>query len=71
MRSGVGWMGKGWGQDDIFIDLHNMKAGEKWRETLVKANVACDALFFSPRPRRSTAMNAGARCGVPRTTARM
>ena len=43
-------MGKGWGQDDIFIDLHDMKAGEKWRETLVKANVACDALLFLASP---------------------
>jgi len=43
-------MGKGWGQDDIFIDLHDMQAGEKWRETLVKANVACDALLFLASP---------------------
>ena len=45
------WLvGKGWGQDDIFIDLHDMQAGEKWRETLVKANVACDALLFLASP---------------------
>jgi formylglycine-generating enzyme required for sulfatase activity len=43
-------MGKGWGKDDIFIDLHDMKAGEKWRETLVKANLACDALLFLASP---------------------
>ncbi|MBU1212608.1 MAG: SUMF1/EgtB/PvdO family nonheme iron enzyme [Alphaproteobacteria bacterium] len=43
-------MGRGWGQDDIFIDLHDMQAGEKWRETLVKANVACDALLFLASP---------------------
>jgi formylglycine-generating enzyme required for sulfatase activity len=41
---------KGWGEDDIFIDLHDMQAGEKWRETLVKANVACDALLFLASP---------------------
>lgn len=43
-------MGKGWGEDDVFIDLHDMQAGEKWRETLVKANVACDALLFLASP---------------------
>ena len=26
---------KGWSRDDVFIDLHDMQAGEKWRETLV------------------------------------
>jgi len=41
---------KGWGEDDVFIDLHDMQAGEKWRETLVKANVACDALLFLASP---------------------
>ncbi len=43
-------MGKGWGEDDVFIDLHDMQAGEKWRETLVKTNVACDALLFLASP---------------------
>jgi hypothetical protein len=32
--------------DEVFIDLHDMQAGEKWRETLVKANVACETLLF-------------------------
>ena len=41
---------KGWSRDDVFIDLHDMQAGEKWRETLVKANVACDALLFLASP---------------------
>jgi hypothetical protein len=27
-----------------------MQAGEKWRETLVKANVACEALLFLASP---------------------
>jgi formylglycine-generating enzyme required for sulfatase activity len=43
-------MRRGWGEDDIFIDLHDMQAGEKWRETLVRANVACDALLFLASP---------------------
>ncbi len=37
---------KGWSKDDVFIDLHDMRAGEKWRKTLVKANVACEALHY-------------------------
>jgi hypothetical protein len=41
---------KGWSRDDVFIDLHDMQAGEKWRETLVKANVACEALLFLASP---------------------
>jgi hypothetical protein len=42
--------GQGLGQDDIFIDLHDMQAGETWRETLVKANVACDGLLVLASP---------------------
>jgi formylglycine-generating enzyme required for sulfatase activity len=41
---------KGWSRDDVFIDLHDMEAGEKWQETLVKANVACEALLFLASP---------------------
>ena len=37
---------KGWSKGDVFIDLHDMEAGERWRDTLVKANVACEALLF-------------------------
>ena len=37
---------KGWSKEDVFIDLHDMRAGEKWRDTLVKANVACQALLY-------------------------
>ena len=41
---------KGWSTDDLFIDQHDMRAGEKWRETLVKANVACQALLYLASP---------------------
>ena len=41
---------KGWSKDDVFIDLHDMKAGERWRDTLVKANVACEALLYLASP---------------------
>ena len=40
----------GWSAEDVFIDLHDMRAGEKWRETLVKANVACEALLYLASP---------------------
>ena len=41
---------KGWSRDDVFIDLHDMRAGERWRDTLVKANVACEALLYLASP---------------------
>ncbi len=41
---------KGWAKDDVFIDLHGIGAGERWRETLVKANVACEALLYFASP---------------------
>jgi formylglycine-generating enzyme required for sulfatase activity len=41
---------KGWSKDDVFIDLHNMQAGERWRDTLVKANAACEVLLYLASP---------------------
>src|SRR5262245_60961477 len=41
---------RGWAKDDVFIDLYDIGAGERWRETLVKANVACDALLYLVSP---------------------
>jgi formylglycine-generating enzyme required for sulfatase activity len=40
----------GWDRDDVFIDLDDIGAGERWRATLVKANVACEALLFLASP---------------------
>jgi formylglycine-generating enzyme required for sulfatase activity len=40
----------GWDRDDVFIDLDDIGAGERWRATLVKANVACEALLFLVSP---------------------
>jgi hypothetical protein len=37
-------------KDDVFIDLYGIGAGEKWRDTLVKANVGCRALLFLATP---------------------
>ena len=45
------WLeGNGWDRDDVFIDLHGIGAGDRWRETLVKANVACEALLYLASP---------------------
>ena len=41
---------QGWSEDDIFIDLHGITAGDAWRDTLVRANVACDVLLFLASP---------------------
>jgi hypothetical protein len=40
----------GWSRDDVFIDLHGIGAEERWRETLVKANVSCEALLYLASP---------------------
>ena len=40
----------GWGDDEVFIDLHGIAAGEDWQKVLVKANIACDALLFLASP---------------------
>lgn len=36
----------GWAKDDVFIDLHGIGAGERWRETLRKANATCEAVIL-------------------------
>jgi hypothetical protein len=43
-------MTNGWSEEDVFIDLHGIGEGERWRETLVKANVACEALPYLASP---------------------
>ena len=40
----------GWSNDDVFIDLHDIGAGERWRETLRKANATCEAVIFLASP---------------------
>ena len=39
-------MANGWSEEDVFIDLHGIGAGERWRETLRKANTACEAVIL-------------------------
>jgi hypothetical protein len=40
----------GWDAGDIFIDLHDIGAGERWRDTLRKANAACEAVVLLASP---------------------
>ncbi|MFM9943035.1 MAG: SUMF1/EgtB/PvdO family nonheme iron enzyme, partial [Hyphomicrobiaceae bacterium] len=40
----------GWDQEDVFIDLHGIGAGERWRDTLRKANAACEAVILLASP---------------------
>jgi hypothetical protein len=40
----------GWAESEVFIDLHGIGAGARWRETLRKANVACEAVVLLASP---------------------
>ncbi len=40
----------GWSKDDVFIDFHGIGAGERWRDTLRKANAACEAVILLASP---------------------
>jgi formylglycine-generating enzyme required for sulfatase activity len=40
----------GWSDEDVFIDLHGIGAGERWRDTLRKANTACEAVILLASP---------------------
>ena len=40
----------GWAEADVFIDLHGIGAGERWRETLRKANTTCEAVVLLASP---------------------
>ena len=40
----------GWSEEDIFIDLHDIDAGERWRDTLRKANASCEAVILLASP---------------------
>jgi formylglycine-generating enzyme required for sulfatase activity len=43
-------MADGWSEEDVFIDLHGISAGERWRERLRKANTACEAVILLASP---------------------
>ncbi|MGA7449722.1 MAG: toll/interleukin-1 receptor domain-containing protein, partial [Rhodoplanes sp.] len=40
----------GWSEEDVFIDLHGIGAGERWRDTLRKANASCEAVILLASP---------------------
>jgi formylglycine-generating enzyme required for sulfatase activity len=40
----------GWSEEDVFIDLHGIGAGERWRERLRKANASCEAVLLLASP---------------------
>ncbi len=43
-------MANGWAAEDVFIDLHGIGAGERWRDTLRKANASCEAVLLLASP---------------------
>ena len=45
------WLGaNGWGAEDIFLDLHGIGAGERWKDALKKANSRCEAVVLLASP---------------------
>jgi formylglycine-generating enzyme required for sulfatase activity len=43
-------LANGWSEEDVFIDLNGIGAGERWRESLRKANTACEAVILLASP---------------------
>ena len=43
-------MANGWSEEDVFIDLHGIGAGERWRDTLRKASTSCEAVTLLASP---------------------
>jgi WD40 repeat protein len=45
------WLiGEGWSMADVFLDLHGLNPGERWREALAKANERCEAVVLLASP---------------------
>jgi formylglycine-generating enzyme required for sulfatase activity len=41
------WLGtNGWPDEDVFLDLDDIGAGERWKEALRKANARCEAVIL-------------------------
>jgi TIR domain len=40
----------GWTREDVFIDVHGIGAGERWRDTLRKASKQCEAVIMLASP---------------------
>src|SRR5262245_34931446 len=41
---------RGWSREDVFIDLHGIGAGERWRDALKKASASCEAVILLASP---------------------
>ena len=41
---------EGWATDDIFLDLHDLGAGVRWKQALAKANERCEAVVLLASP---------------------
>lgn len=48
------WLGEhGWGGEDVFLDLHGLGAGERWKDALKAANARFGgAAYLRDRPLR-------------------
>ena len=45
------WLGaNGWPEDDVFLDVQNIGAGERWKDALRKANARCEAVLLLASP---------------------
>lgn len=41
---------KGWSGDDVFLDLHGIGAGARWKDALARANERCEAVLLLASP---------------------
>jgi formylglycine-generating enzyme required for sulfatase activity len=45
------WLGgNGWPDEDVFLDVQNIGAGERWKDALRKANARCEAVVLLASP---------------------
>jgi formylglycine-generating enzyme required for sulfatase activity len=45
------WLGgNGWPQEDVFLDVDDIGAGERWKDALRKANSRCEAVILLATP---------------------
>jgi formylglycine-generating enzyme required for sulfatase activity len=45
------WLGEnGWASEDVFLDVENVGAGERWKEALRKANARCEGVILLASP---------------------
>ena len=40
----------GWAADDVFLDIHDIAAGDQWQEKSRKANAACEVFVMLASP---------------------